>query len=129
VICLLKPDACCLLPDANSFSIFVKIRTKINSMASIKQLKKDVDNQIFEVISDCLLFMGLHPENKTEEVSVIIEDAVELRNDLFARINDPELKDDHKAYKKHLGTVTTDLASGVEKLCERLSSVSKKKKK
>jgi hypothetical protein len=98
-------------------------------MASIKQLKKDVDNQIFEIISDCLLFMGLHPDNKTEEVSAIIEDAVELRNDLFARINDPELMHDHKAYKKHLVSVTTDLATGGEKLCERLSSVSKKKKK
>jgi hypothetical protein len=98
-------------------------------MASIKQLKKDVDNQIFEVISDSLLFMGLHPENKTEEVSAIIEDAVELRNDLFARINDPSLKNDHKAWRKHLGTVVTDLDGGVVKLCERLSSVSKKKKK
>ena len=73
--------------------------------------------------------MGLHPDNKTEEVSAIIEDAVELRNDLFARINDPALMHDHKAYKKHLGSVTTDLTGGVEKLCERLSSVSKKKKK
>jgi hypothetical protein len=98
-------------------------------MASIRLLKKDVDNQIFEIISDCLLFMGLHPDNKTEEVSAIIEDAVELRNDLFARINDPELMHDQKAYKKHLSSVTTDLAEGVEKLCEKLSSVSKKKKK
>lgn len=98
-------------------------------MASIKQLKKDVDNQIFEIISDSLLFMGLHPENKTEEVSAIIEDAVELRNDLFARINNPELKHDPKAYKKHLASVTSDLSAGEEKLCERLSAISKKKKK
>jgi hypothetical protein len=98
-------------------------------MASIRLLKKDVDNQIFEVISDCLLFMGLHPENKTEEVSAIIEDAVELRNDLFARINDSELKNDHKAYRAHMNSVTSDLTGGVEKLCGRLSSVSKKKKK
>jgi len=98
-------------------------------MASIRLLKKDVDNQIFEIISDCLLYMGLHPDNNTEEVTGIIEDAVELRNDLFARINDPELIHDHKAYKKHLGSVTADLAAGVEKLCGSLSSVSKVKKK
>jgi hypothetical protein len=98
-------------------------------MASIKQLKKDVDNQIFEIISDCFLYSGLHPDHKTEEVSSIIEDAVSLRNDLFNRINNPVTSDDPKALKKHLGSVKTDLGGGVVNLCERLSTLSSKKKK
>jgi hypothetical protein len=98
-------------------------------MASIKQLKKDVDNQIFEIISDCLLYTGLHPDNKTDEVYAIIEEAVELRNDLFVRINNPESNDDPKASKKHYAAVEADLDKGVNALCEKLSSVTKKKKK
>lgn len=98
-------------------------------MASIKQLKKDVDNNVFEIISDCLLFTGLHPDNKTDEVYSIIEDAVSLRNDLFNRINNPVSKDDPKANRKYFAAVEADLGEGVTKLCERLSSVSKKKKK
>ena len=98
-------------------------------MASIRQLKKDIDNQIFEIISDCLLYSGLHPDNKSEELSDIIEDAVSLRNDLIARINNPEGKDNSQVVKKYYASVKKDLTEGSDKLCERLSAVSKKKKK
>ncbi|MFN8209457.1 MAG: hypothetical protein U0T33_00625 [Bacteroidales bacterium] len=98
-------------------------------MASIKQLKKDIDNQIFAIISDCLLYSGLHPDNKTEEVSDIIEDAVTLRNELFARINNPDGKDNPQIVKKYYATVKADLGEGADKLCKRLSAVSSKKKK
>jgi hypothetical protein len=98
-------------------------------MASIRMLKKSVDDQIFEIISDCFLFSGLHPDNKTEDVASIIEDAVTLRNDLFSRINNPVSDEDPKALRKHLAMVKTDLSAGVVNLCERLSAVSSKKKK
>jgi hypothetical protein len=98
-------------------------------MASIKHLKKDIDNQIFAIISDCLLYAGLHPDNKTEEVSDIIEEAVSLRNDLIARVNNPDGKDNAAVVKKYYSSVTADLTTGADKLCQRLSDVSKKKKK
>lgn len=97
-------------------------------MASVKQLKKDIDNQIFAIISDCLLYSGLHPDDKTGDISDIIEDAVSLRNDLFARINNPEGKENPSVIKKYYAAVKTDLAGGTDKLCQRLSVVSKKKK-
>jgi hypothetical protein len=98
-------------------------------MASIRQLKKDIDNQVFVIISDCLLFLGLHPDNKSEEISDIIEEAVSLRNDLFARINNPDGKDNPSVVKKYYASIKSDLAEGSDKLCQRLSTVSKKKKK
>jgi len=98
-------------------------------MSSIRNLKKDIDNQIFEIISDCLLYTGLHPDNKSGDVTSIIEDAVILRNDLIARVNNPGKKENQKELKKHFQTVTSELASGVNDLCGRLSAVSKKKKK
>ncbi len=98
-------------------------------MSSIKNLKKDIDNQVFEIISDCLLYTGLHPDTKTDEVTSIIEDAVTLRNDLIARTNNPGRKEDHKELRKHYQAITSDLASGVNDLCGRLSNISKKKKK
>jgi hypothetical protein len=98
-------------------------------MASVRNLKKDIDNLIFEVISDCFIYSGLHPESKTEDVSGIIADAVSLRNDLIARVNNPDGKDNPKIVKKHYQAVKADLLSGVDKLCGRLSVISKKKKK
>jgi hypothetical protein len=98
-------------------------------MASVRQLKKDIDNQLFEIISDSFLYVGLHPEKEADEISSIIEDAVSLRNELIARTNHPDGKDNPQVVKKHFQTIKNDLNSGVDELCKRLSSLSSKKKK
>ena len=98
-------------------------------MASIKNLKKDIDNLIFEVISDCLIYGELHPDNNTDKVTGIISDAINLRNDLIARINNPDGKDDPKLVRKYYQNIKSDLFAGMDQLCGRLSTISKKKKK
>jgi len=97
-------------------------------MASVRGLKKDIDSLIFEVISDCFVFSGVHPDNKTDEVSAIITDAVSFRNDLIARVNNPDGKDNPKILRAYYKTLEKDLLSGVDKLFNRLSSLTKKKK-
>ena len=97
-------------------------------MASVRELKKDIDYLIFEVISDCFVFSNIHPENKTDEVSALISDAVEFRNDLIARVNHPDGKDNPKIVKAYYKTVEKDLIAGVDKLFQRLSTVSSKEK-
>jgi hypothetical protein len=97
-------------------------------MASIRELKKDIDYLIFEVVSDCLVYSNLHPENKSDELSVLITDAVEFRNDLIARVNNPDGKDNPKIVKTYYKTVEKDLITGVDKLFERLSTLTAKKK-
>ena len=98
-------------------------------MASIRELKKDIDYLIFEVISDCFVYSGLHPDNKSDELSAIITDAVEFRNDLIARVNNPDGKDNPKIVKAYYKSIEKDLLTGVDKLFTRLSSISAKKKK
>jgi hypothetical protein len=98
-------------------------------MASLRDLKKDIDYMVFEVLSDCFIFQGLHPDNKSDEVSEIISDAVNLRNDLIARVNNPDGKDNPKIVKVYYQTVRKDLLSGVDKLFTRLSALSTTKKK
>ena len=98
-------------------------------MGSIRKLKKQIDSKVYEIISDCFTFTGLHPDGKPDDVSGIISDAVNLRNDLIHRVNNPDQSGDPKSVKAHYQLINQDLASGVDKLCERLSSVSKKKKK
>jgi hypothetical protein len=96
-------------------------------MSSVRGLKKDVDSMIFEVISDCFVFSGVHPDKKSDEVTAIISDAVKLRNDLVARINNPDGKDNPKIVKAYYKSVEKDLISGVDKLFTRLSALTKKK--
>lgn len=96
-------------------------------MASIRELKKDIDYLVFEVVSDCLVYSNLHPENESDELSGLISDAVEFRNDLIARVNNPDGKDNPKIVKSYYKAVEKDLITGVDKLFERLSNLSAKK--
>ncbi|MCX6334586.1 MAG: hypothetical protein NT092_09825 [Bacteroidia bacterium] len=98
-------------------------------MGSIRKLKKEIDSKVYEVISDCFTFSELYPDNKPDEVSGIISDAVNFRNDLIHRINNPDPSADPKGVNAHYQLINKDLVGGVDKLCDRLSSVSKKKKK
>jgi hypothetical protein len=98
-------------------------------MANIRRLKKQIDSQIYSVISDCFTFSALYPEDKPEEISGIISDAVNFRNELIHRVNNPSQDLDPKGRKVHYQMVNRELDAGVDKLCERLSSVSKKRKK
>ena len=97
-------------------------------MASVRELKKDIDFLFFEVISDCLVYSNIHPDNKSDELSTLISDAAEFRNDLIARVNNPDGKDNPKIVKAYYKTVEKDLLTGVDKLFERLSALSSKKK-
>lgn len=98
-------------------------------MASLRDLKKDIDYMMYEVISDCFVYQGVHPDHKTEELQAIINDAVSLRNDLIARVNNPDGKDNPKIVKAYYQTVKKDLAVGADKLFSRLSALSIQKKK
>jgi hypothetical protein len=95
-------------------------------MASVRELKKDIDYLVYEVISDCLVFSGLHPDIKSDELSTLITDAVDFRNDLIARVNNPDGKDNPKIVKAYYKSVEKDLLTGVDKLFSRLSEMTKR---
>jgi hypothetical protein len=96
-------------------------------MATVRRLKKDIDYLIFEVISDCFNYGSMHPEEKAEEVTGIISDAVELRNDLIRRVNNPLRSDNPKEVRSHFRLVQKDLVVGADKLFGRLSALHGKK--
>lgn len=95
-------------------------------MASVRNLKKDIDYLIFEVISDCFTFGAVHPGDEEGKVADIISEAVALRNDLIRRVNNPEKDNNNKIAKNYFNLVKKDLSTGVDKLFGQLSSLSKK---
>ena len=95
-------------------------------MASVRELKKDIDYLVYEVISDCFVFSGLHPDIKSDEISALISDAVNFRNDLIARVNNPDGANNPKIIKAFYKSVEKDLLQGVDKLFSRLSEMTKK---
>jgi len=93
-------------------------------MASVRDLKKDIDYLVYQVISDCFVYSDMHPENNTDELTALISDAVVLRNELIARVNNPDGKDNPKIVKAYYRSVSKDLLTGVDNLFERLSAIS-----
>ena len=96
-------------------------------MANLRELKKDINNLVYELISDCLIYSGLHPDDKKEKIEAILSEAVNLRNDLIARTNNPSDKAEPKAVRSHYRMIKNDLLTGVDTLFEKLSSLSDKK--
>ena len=54
---------------------------------NLRTLKKDVDYLVDEVISDCCTFIYINPDKNEDEVIAVINQAVELRDRMFDRIN------------------------------------------
>jgi hypothetical protein len=92
-------------------------------MANKRELKKDIDYLVFEVIADCFAYKEVAPDNNIDEIAEIINDAVGLRNDLIARVNNPEGKDNRRITKTYFQQVSKDLLEGVDKLFSRLSAL------
>ncbi len=96
-------------------------------MASVKELKKDIDYLVYEVLSDCFTVMSVQPSDKSDELAELVGDAVKLRNELFSRVKHPGGKEDPKIMKEYYKKVRVDLLKGIDLLFERLSKITSRK--
>ncbi|MFO7575895.1 MAG: hypothetical protein R6W67_12140 [Bacteroidales bacterium] len=96
-------------------------------MASVKNLKKDIEYLVFEVVSDCFTFSGLYPGKQTEELTDIVETAIQLRNELSVRINNGDKAASPAERKAYYKEIRTDLLTGIDNLFDRLSKVTQEK--
>lgn len=88
-------------------------------MASLRVIKKDVDFLVSEVISDCWMFIYLNPGKKYEEAVEVISEAVELRNNLYGKINNPDKSNVKKYYK----AVNEELLKEIDSLFLKISAL------
>ena len=95
-------------------------------MASIRELKKDIDYLVYELISDCFTAMSVQSEKRSEELAKVVGDAVELRNNLFSRAKHIDGRENKRMVKDHYKNLRKDLVEGIDKLFDRLSKVNKK---
>ncbi len=96
-------------------------------MASVKELKKDIDYLVYEVISDCFTVMSVQSSDKSDELAELVGDSVKLRNELFSRVKHPGGKEDPKIMKEYYKKIRVDLLKGIDILFERLSKITSRK--
>jgi hypothetical protein len=93
-------------------------------MASRRYLKKEIDYLVGEIIGDAQLCLYFNDPKKREQIIAVMEEAVALRNDLFARIR-PEEKNNPRLVRKHYAALRNDLMVRVDGLFEKLSGICK----
>lgn len=89
---------------------------------NLRVIKKDIEFLVSDFIEDCLLFAMFHEEVAAEKVESLMNEANDLAEDLFTRVNHPAKDAKKKAYYRE---IVADLYKGLDSLCERLSSLAK----
>jgi hypothetical protein len=92
-------------------------------MASIKNLKKDINYLIDEVIGICLLHQYTRGEENRQELEELITEMVEYRDQLINKVNNPEIKESKKGLKTYYRTLFDDLLSKVNNAFDKLNTV------
>jgi len=82
-------------------------------MASIKKLKDEINYLTYDLVNECFTFKNFHPE-KDGKADDVIREIIKLRNELIARTNHPEDKDDPKKLKAHYRKIWLDLGKLVK---------------
>jgi len=88
-------------------------------MANLRVIKKDIDFLVSEVISDCWVFLYMNEGKKKEEVIAVINEAVDLRNALYGKVNNP----DKENIKNHYKSINRELLTGVDTLFQKVSKL------
>lgn len=87
-------------------------------MASRRLLKKDIDNLINELITDCYICIYEHSDKDLSGFELIINEAIVLRDDLLSRINHADKNGDKTSafYRELRKDLTLGLANSYQKL-------------
>lgn len=87
-------------------------------MASIKDLKQDINYVLGDIIEAALINQAVNPE-KTAESEKIVDDTIAIFDDLIAKVNDKKVE----SRKTHLKAVRADLQSKGESLIARVNEL------
>lgn len=88
-------------------------------MASIKHLKRDLNNAIGEVIEGTMIHQMVNSKEDSSKTDELIDDSIAAFDELISKINIKEVED----RKKHLKKVNQDIDQQLGDLVERLNSL------
>jgi len=89
-------------------------------MASKRDLKKDINFVIGEVIESIYFWQSSNPTKDMNESEAIIDDAIDTFNDLIKKVNDKGYTDS----KAHFKSITDELKLSEKQLIEQIKGLS-----
>lgn len=95
-------------------------------MASVKDLKKDIDLLMSLVLNDCFSVLEHNEKVDSEAVLKIAGDVIREHRELRIRVNHPDGKDNPKLVKAYYNKLVQDTLKEADAAFERLSAEVKK---
>jgi hypothetical protein len=93
-------------------------------MASIKQLKKEVEFLSSQLIGDCIEFVQTF-NGKELEAMAVIDEIVALHNETIDKINNPDGKDNAKLVKAYYQQLKKNYITGINTAYGKLEGLVK----
>ncbi len=95
-------------------------------MASIKNLKKDIDLLMSLVLNDCFSVLEYNTKVDNDAILKIAGDVIQKHRELRLRANHPDGKDNPKLVKTYYNKLISDALKETDAALERLSAEVKK---
>lgn len=88
-------------------------------MANIRDLKKDINFVLGDIIDAVYMWEGMNAKKPTKESEGIIDDAISTFDELIAKVNDRNTPN----RKKHLSVVRGELEEKASALVDRINAL------
>jgi hypothetical protein len=95
-------------------------------MASVKDLKKDIDLLMSLVLNDCFYVLEYNSKVDNDAILKIAGDVIQKHRELRLRANHPDGKDNPKLVRKYFSSLVSDTLKEADAALERLSAEVKK---
>jgi hypothetical protein len=95
-------------------------------MASVKNLKKDIDVLMSLVLNDCFSVLEHNSKVDSEAILKIAGDVIRKHREFRIRVNHPDGKDNPKLVRKYFSTLISDALKEADSALESLSAEVKK---
>ncbi|PHQ28260.1 MAG: hypothetical protein COA80_02335 [Leeuwenhoekiella sp.] len=88
-------------------------------MASIRDLKKDINFVLGDIIEAAYFWEASNPKEDHKEAEAIVDDSIALFDELISKVNDQTVEN----RRKHLKAVNTELEEKAGKLIDRVNAL------
>ena len=96
-------------------------------MANLRNLKQEIDYRLEEVVFDCDMAMCFQP-SKEQEIFAVMQEAVGVRNALFAKAMNPAEPHNRSLVRKHYAALRAEMIAAFNGLFEKLSKINGEQK-
>lgn len=88
-------------------------------MASIKNLKKDINYTLGDIIEECYVADMLNPKNDSKKTEAIIDEAIEVFDVLIEKLNAKNIENK----KAHFKSIATELEAKATDLVKKINKL------